>query len=181
MESLHDTRYEHIKVRIDEASSPMYVTMVNEALDKIYSKPVGKLLIDSIIENGQAQFGYKVCIKRPDMGVTVIRGEKVIGSGNTAIRINELNACNGQGTQTLIKYNHNTIATPDGSRPNFIGLAHELVHALHNLNGDASSNTAEEEYRTVGIGKFANEEICENSIRVEHNVPRRMVYSELSG
>lgn len=177
--ALHDTHYAHIKVRIDEVTNPMYVAMVNEALDKIYSKPVGKRLIDGITNSGEAKFGYKVCIQRPDMRVMELNGEKMVGAGNLAVRVNEEKACNGEGTQTAIKYNHNTIKTPDGSRPNFIGLAHELVHALHNLNGDASADTTDEEHRTVGIGIYINEDICENSIRGEHNVPRRMAYSGL--
>lgn len=177
--ALHDTKYNHIKVRIDEVANPMYIAMVNEALDKIYSKPVGKSLIDQIIANGQAKFGYKVCIQRPEMKVIEVKGQKMCGAGNLAIRVNETSACDGTGTQTAVKYNHNTIKTPDGCRPNFIGLAHELVHALHNIKGEAKKDTAAEEHRTVGIGKYNNEPICENSIRAEHNVPLRDHYSGL--
>lgn len=176
---LYDTGYAGIKVRIDTDQSPMYVAMVKEALNKIYSKPVGKLLIDNIVANGVAQFGYKVCIQRPNMEVVDVNGMKFMGAGNLAVRGHELNACNGTGTVTAIKYNQNTILTPDGSRPNFIGLAHEMVHALHNLLGTALNDTTQEEHWTVGIGNFVGTAICENTIRAEHGVPLRLAYSGL--
>ena len=73
-------------------------------------------------------------------------------------------------------------------RPAFIALAHELVHASHYLQGscyrgigddlkpDGDSGIMEEEMRTVGFGKYANESPSENAIRVEHGLPRRDSY-----
>jgi hypothetical protein len=174
---LYDTDYVGIKVRVDADTSPMFVAMVKEALNKIHSKPIGKILIDTIVNDGIANFGYKVCITRPLMELQEVEGTTFIGEGNLAKRIREDLACNGTGTQTQVKYNQNTIYTPDGSRPNFIGLAHELIHAMHNLHGDASANTQTEEHRTVGIGLFAGEAISENTIRAEHGVPLRIAYT----
>lgn len=174
---LHDTGFGDIKVRVDANDSPMYVAMVKEALTKINSKPIGKRLIEAIAANGAPKFGYKVCITRPSMQVVEVDGNTFMGEGNLAVRIREDLACNGTGSPTQVKFNQNTIYTPDGSRPNFIGLAHELVHAMHNIMGDASQDTQDEEYRTVGLGTFRNEEICENTIRAEHGVPLRLQYS----
>ncbi|EPJ53721.1 MAG: hypothetical protein OFPI_09380 [Osedax symbiont Rs2] len=110
--------------------------MVNERLHRINSKPTGKKLLEAIDTKGRAQYGYKVCILRPDMNVTTINNAIFIGGGNLARRGDEGNACiPGVGTVTMVRYNQNTISTPDGSQPNFIGLAHELVHAIHNLAG----------------------------------------------
>ncbi|MEZ5670661.1 MAG: M91 family zinc metallopeptidase [Alphaproteobacteria bacterium] len=176
--TMHDTGFEHIKVRVDTDQSPMFPTMVKEALTTIYSKPVGKSLLDKIKAEGQAKFGYKVCIMRPDMTVQEVKGVTMIGGGNLAKRGNEDDACNGNGCVSMVKYNHNTINTPDGVRPNFIGLAHELVHAWHNLNGVAKTERMDEEHFTVGLNGYANVAICENSIRAEHNVPLRAFYSD---
>ena len=116
----------------------------------------------------------------PRYECTTINNDLFIGGGNLARRGDEANACiPGVGTVTAVKYNPNTIITPDGSRPNFIGLAHELVHAMHNLAGDASAIANLEEFRTVGINDFADEAICENTIRAEHKIPLRKVYSGL--
>ena len=175
--SLHDTGFAHIKVRVDTEQSPMFPTMVKESLNKIYSKPVGKALLDRIMAEGQAKFGYKVCIMRPDMSVKVVKGMTMVGGGKLAKRGNEDDACNGNGCVSMVKYNHNTINTPDGARPNFVGLAHELVHAWHNLNGAAKNETMDEEYFTVGLNGYANVAICENTIRAEHDVARRTHYS----
>lgn len=176
--TLHDTGYNHIKVRVDTALSPMFPAMVKEALNKIYSKPVGKSLLDNIMAQGAPKFGYKVCIMRPDMTVRELKGVVMVGGGNLAVRGNESDACNGTGTVSMVKYNQNTINTPDGSRPNFIGLAHELTHAWHNLNGVAKTETMDEEYFTVGLNGYANVAICENTIRAEHGVALRAFYSQ---
>jgi hypothetical protein len=76
--------------------------------------------------------------------------------------------------------------------PSFIALAHELVHALHYLrrevfSGGHDPDTAAfkrandlEEARTVGLGPFAGERICENRIRHEHGFADRETYDGVS-
>ncbi len=63
------------------------------------------------------------------------------------------------------------------TRPSFIGLAHELVHAYHYIYGacgrsptglaSGNSGMAEEEMRTVGTGAYEGEVPSENWIRRE--------------
>lgn len=72
--------------------------------------------------------------------------------------------------------------------PSFIALAHELVHALHYMRRQVFSGGLDpktpafkrandlEEARTVGLGPFAGERLCENAIRHEHGIARRETY-----
>lgn len=178
------TRFDGIIVRLRSATeSAMFPGIVSEALNTIYSKPVGKKLMDEIVGlASKKKFGYTVCIMRPanlSFGDYDGKGPNW-SSGSIAKRADETSACNGAGSVTAVTWNPNGIATPDGSRPAFIGLAHELIHALYNLKGEAYSNTADEELRTVGIAPFADaREITENKIRAEHNIPVRTAYSGL--
>jgi Effector protein len=175
--SVLQTDFEHVIVKVDEEEEPFYFSMVQEALAKIANKPLGLELLQNIQRDGQANFGYKVAILRPAMAVKQVQGTTVVGDGNVAVRSKEDDACNGIGTVTMVKYNHNTMWTPDGNRPNFIGLAHELTHAWHNLRGIAKPEVAEEEHFTVGLGAYSAERICENTIRAEHGVPLRTTYT----
>jgi len=58
--------------------------MINDALHRINSKPTGKKLLEAIDTKGMAQYGYKVCIMRPDMNVTTINNDIFIGGDNLA-------------------------------------------------------------------------------------------------
>lgn len=196
-----NSNFRGIIIRTDPAKNPTFMLTVKEQLDLIYSKPVGKKLLDGI-NAGTALFTptprpgstegpgvpYKVKIVRADstgtiatpVGVPAPDGAHLKwNAGNVAIRLNEENAKNGKGTATAIKYHPNVFTTPDGARPPFIGLAHELVHALHNILGTALAKTPEEEEWTVGLGTFAGTEICENAIREEHRVGKRVAYTGL--
>lgn len=72
-------------------------------------------------------------------------------------------------------------------RPSFIGLAHELVHAYHFVNGlcarspngskDADTGGAEEEMRAVGALAYKDEVPSENWIRDEWKMALRKSYS----
>lgn len=101
--------------------------------------------------------------------------------GSVAKRGDEAAACNGTGSITALTWNANVLSTPDGARPTFIALAHELVHSLYNLKGEGFLDASDEEYRTVGLAPVANaREITENLIRDEHGIPRRTTYSGLN-
>ena len=98
---------------------------------------------------------------------------------NVAKRANELEAMQEKvGTITVIDFNANIITTPDGPRPAFIGLAHELIHAYYNLRGQAIRGKSEE-FATVGLGDGKQRDITENAIREEHGLPLREMYSGL--
>lgn len=173
----YPTPYQGIVIKCDPQLSLMFPEIVKEALAKIYSVATGKLLLDSIVASGQAKFGYKVAILRPEMAYgPTVNGKSDWKGGSRAVRQNEQNACNGTGVVTMVYWNPNVISNPDGARPSFVGLAHELVHALHNLNGDASADTKEEEARTVGLNQYLSVPPNENRIRKEHGVPGRTKY-----
>lgn len=182
----HPTNYAGVIVRLrDPSESAMFVPIVKEALNKIYSKKYGKRLLDGITSlSGRAKFGYTVCIMRPS---SMEIGDKGDGKGiqwyggSIAIRGDEKAACDGTGSVTAIKWHPNMLSTPDGARPNFIALGHEMIHAWYNLRGAAFLDTAEEEYRTVGIAPRANtRSVNENKMRGEHGVPLRIAYTGLA-
>jgi len=72
---------------------------------------------------------------------------------------------------------------------NYISLAHELVHAFHNMNGTSlnrdciyedvfkkDSGQRKEEERAVGLPPFHREAFSENTIRAEQGMPLRKSY-----
>ena len=183
----HDiqTGFEGIIIRLRSPNESVHFPqLVKDALAAINSKPVGKQLLSGIVAlKNKQKFGYTVCIMRPG-GLAVVDKNDGKGpqwsSGSVAKRSHEGDACNGNGTVTAVTWNANIIETPDGSRPAFVALAHELIHALYNLKGEAYSDASDEEYRTVGLPPVANDRaITENKIRAEHKVPLRAAYSGL--
>ena len=100
------------------------------------------------------------------------------------------NIYNGEGSDSYITFNPDYVTEQSKrsgeNRPSFIGLAHELIHTLHNADGDVrkpdKSNPQnnrvnyDEELRTVGILFFVTGEPTENDIREEHGLPPRDEY-----
>jgi hypothetical protein len=174
------TDFDGIIVRLrDPGESAMFPGIVNEALRTIHSRPKGRALLDGIVANaGKKKFGYTVCIMRPSGLAFVNDGSGPHwSSGSICKRTNEISACNGIGCVSAITWNANVIVTPDGARPSFIGLAHELIHAYYSLLGDGTMNTKAEEYSTVGLASHqSTREFTENAIREEHGLPIRMTY-----
>lgn len=179
--------YPGIIIRTDPAKNPTFPLTVKEQLDLIASKPIGKKLLEKIsASKTPAKFGYKVAIMRADNTVDLTGDDAKWNGGNVCIRTSEAEACNGTGSTCAVKYNPNVFKTPDGERPPWIGLAHELCHALHNLDGTAIKNVAEEENKTVGLGDYAEGQskddkalITENKIRKEHKLKPRKNYTGL--
>ncbi|PPC63835.1 hypothetical protein C1Y41_04110 [Pantoea sp. ICBG 1758] len=99
----------------------------------------------------------------------------------------------GEGSSAFIFLNPNhTVSINDRGKalhsndPNimFLSLAHELIHALRMMRGFYKTPSEEgiesvmaarigEEFRAIGIGKYAVNDISENSIRYEHGIPLR--------
>jgi hypothetical protein len=94
----------------------------------------------------------------------------------------------GAGTGAVCSWNATFPGYEGNIRPTFVALAHELVHAHHYTHGSCyravtglaqdgeNHGLMEEEMRTVGFGRYANEALSENSIREEHGEPRRTNY-----
>jgi hypothetical protein len=179
--TVYDTTHVGIKVKVDPTVSPIFYLLVKDALQAIYSKPIGKSLIDSLVSDGVVNptINAKVVIMRAaSMEYGTVKGNKQDWKGGSkAVRLSEAKAVNGTGTGTVVYWNPNTINTPDGARPGFIALAHELCHALHNLNGTAIYLLRDEEEWTVGLNAKLQVGPNENQIRKEHGVPHRATYS----
>ena len=66
------------------------------------------------------------------------------------------------------------------ANPNWLVLAHELIHSYHGLSGTkkdgADGGIDNEELYTVGLGRYWNTRISENSIRREHGLALRDRY-----
>jgi len=185
------TLYPGIIIRMNsQTDSVMFPSLVNDALAQIAKTPTGLKLLTGISGMAnKAQFGYTVCIQRADMTydadcATKWKGTNVARRGG---RDAEKSATTpGSSAVTAIKYNANMIATPDGNRPSWIGLAHELIHAYYNLKGEGlpegqkqmnvNGQVEKEEMATVGLGPGPHRSITENQIRKEANVPLRSTY-----
>ena len=96
--------------------------------------------------------------------------------GNRHEPVDRTAACNGQGSGSKVLYTNTVTELSTGLKsPGYIGLAHELIHASHSLAGDMLDGPLEEQ-RTVGLNAYATQEITENKIRLEANLPLRTAY-----
>lgn len=175
--TLTATRYGFISVFNDDAVNPTFALTVSDALDKIASQPVGRQLLDAISNSpvgADPAGGFKVKILRPD-GVKGTIGRPGEEGGSRAVAFNEADG-RGAGTRAACYWNPNIFNTPNGARPAFVGLAHELIHCYHYTNGLAKGSYDEEEKFTVGLAPYALSPITENAIRGEHNVATRTQY-----
>jgi hypothetical protein len=183
------TRWNGVLVKAKPEDSKKFPTQANEALEKIASKPVGAQLLQEISDNSkgaEAQFGYRVCIqpaastKEPGL---FFRPRNYTGTNVTKAAHEEGAVTPGEGSVSAIRWNPQQTQTPDGERPPFIGLAHELLHAKRNLQGESKhigpGGTALDEKEVVGLGEHASLALSENKIREEHGISRREKYSGL--
>jgi hypothetical protein len=171
-----------------------FLDVVDAALRTIGSRPMGRMLLLSIERDGPAPPPSVNGVK-----VTIRDAARYYGQGNVSRRTNEADGCwqrsqgvstEGPGTFTRIYWDPNITQTPDGVRPYWVGLAHELIHARRNLLGIGYlDDNRTEELHTVGLsllgsagGVALNDRgrwgpITENDIRAEHGVAPRMRYS----
>ena len=183
------TSWKGVAIRVTPEADKLFVSQTKDALDKIASKPLGYELLDSI-SNKQfdMKFGYKVCIMPANSNKSNFKKTVYTGS-NVTKSSSDINASTPNvGSASSIKWNPVMTKTPDGDRPAYIGLAHELIHAKNNLDGNSklinsdknSGNIIkEDEYQVVGLGIYKDNHITENKIRKEHDLPLRQVYSGL--
>jgi hypothetical protein len=184
----HDTRFQGIAIAV-RGPADGFMAVVEDALETIGSRPIGRMLLSSIAHDGP-----------PHPRKVVIRDAASNMRTNRAVRHNEMAGCwrqpsivPGSGTFTRIDWDPNIQWTPDGARPPFVGLAHELIHARRNLLGIGYLNdNRTEELHTVGLslgspGKATPNDhkgwgaITENDIRAEHGLPLRTRYSFPTG
>jgi hypothetical protein len=191
--TLTPTSYQGIAVAT-QGDPGQFANVVDAALRIIASRPMGQKLLLSIERDGPTPPASVNGVK-----VTIRDAARYYGQGNVSRRTNEADGCwqgsqgvstEGPGTFTRIYWDPNITRTPDGVRPYWIGLAHELIHARRNLLGIGYLNdNRTEELHTVGLsllgspGGVARNDcgrwgpITENDIRAEHGVPPRTRYS----
>jgi len=179
------TQWDGIIIRTKATDSNAFVGLVQAALNKIYSKPVGKNLIDAIVADaGKRKFGYTVCImpkaSRKNSFGPLIRW-RTYEKGSVTRVGSEQAASDGTGAVSSIQWDPETKDTPDGARPPFIALAHELIHCMHNLKGTShliggDDEKKRDEMMVTGLRGYEQEPISENRIRAEHNVVYRNSY-----
>jgi hypothetical protein len=178
--AMHDYNAQHPNIKIqDGGGASTFLLTVREALDRIASQPVGARLLGAL-NNGPVFGGWNACIKILRPNTVADLDNPGAEGGNRAVAIDETRATGGAGCATAVYFNPTVWVVPgQGSRPPFIGLAHELVHAWHNAYGTKKGSYDEEEQFTVGLGVYAvpnANSITENRIRVEHNLPVRHRY-----
>lgn len=161
-------------------------------LNLIRSRPIGKTLVDLLSKRargiGTTAGNYVRIDFTNDLG-------SVAQNSVTGGRETRRNAGPGSivrlpavGDSSLVEYGHNLEAVYTAAigiyTPEFVALAHELVHALHVISGDVvmdydwnTNGAIIEEARTVGIGPYANTRISENAVRKEWNLGRRTYYA----
>jgi uncharacterized Zn-binding protein involved in type VI secretion len=175
-----------------DAAHPNFARDVQNALATILPTPSGTAWLSQMGANGRA--------------ITIVPFDGANGSCTPA---NGTNAGNGVGSDSTIAWNpnHNTtdagLPGAQGSPGAPVILAHEMVHALHNANGNerngpndtfpgqAGSSARNEERSTVGTGgapiqtptgpqanppDYSHDVPTENSFRDDLGIPRRPTY-----
>jgi hypothetical protein len=176
--TLTPTNTNFVMVFNDSTANQTFGLTVVEALTKIGSQPIGAALLQAIANAPVAADpagNFKVKVIRPDTHATI--GQPGMEGGSRAVAFNEADGRQGgAGSRAACYWNPNIYNTPNGSRPAFIGLAHELIHCYHYVNGLAKGSYDDEERFTVGLGPYMLAPITENRIRLEHDVPIRHQY-----
>ncbi len=185
-----NTTYPHegIQVVQKEGESPTFPGQVNSALNTIASKPNGNEVLNSLANSKNVNnwpFATKIVpatSKMVDTPGGASRREYTAGSVTQSF--SDTDASSGKGAQSAIRWNPQSTLTPDGERPPFVGLGHELVHSMHNANGTTipsagDTGKQDDEHQATGIGNYADSRLTENGIREEHGLPRRDTYSGL--
>jgi len=175
-------KYPFIQVKYDEGIDPTFGLTATEALKVIDGGPVGSRMLADI-QNApiNAVGGYKCCIMK-------LRGSGPAGDNDgtsstepcahsNAVFQKEDDGVPGVGTASVVRWIPNQWQTPDGKRPPYIGLAHELVHAWNNALGTAVYDKSKNEKIVTGLLASDNNPVTENAIRAEHKIEARLAYT----
>ncbi len=83
----------------------------------------------------------------------------------------------GAGSVCYMFFANREVMTKSGEPlPMHTTLAHELIHCMHYLYGDAGRDSRSEEYRTVGLKDFLREALSENNVRSDIGMEKRKKY-----
>jgi hypothetical protein len=183
-----DEGHPGIKIVTGKDATPQgFFQDVNNALNKIRSQPIGKGLLKTIaakclMSNKSVFIDYhQASAAGPSGNPKETYGyEKVDAEGHVYFMP-------GEGESASIAWDPKDPGPPYSPRPAFVGLAHELIHALHMVHGLQiySTNDADglaiNEATVVGLGVFKDEPFTENAIRHEHGIALRTQYLKDGG
>jgi hypothetical protein len=184
-----------VRIAVNRVKTGSFFQLACDALNTIRSRPIGKALLRTITAKCQMDSGRK------DLKVVIIEAGEGIDNSAEAVHVEgavripgQSDFCGfvaGEGSGSVVYWNPYESSVQQKEFHAFTGLAHELIHAMHNLHGDLvglpkrtklsdpKSALAHEEARTTGIGLYADEPISENAIRKEHNIELRTTYGGL--
>jgi hypothetical protein len=209
------TRWDGVVIRTKPEHSKKFAKQVEGFLETIDSQPAGHQVLQGIHDaQVESNLGYKVAFmpvaserkegaldklaKASSMSAAAKRkvaflgldGKREYTGSNVTIAANEVNASTpGKGSPSAIRLNPQQEVTPDGKRPPFIGAAHELIHAMRNLQGESKLRATEDmpdprridEMEVTGLGEFDQPgALTENNIRREHNLEERTGYAGIT-
>jgi hypothetical protein len=91
------------------------------------------------------------------------------------------------GQPSVVRWNASSTTFTDTTgvvqnRPSYISLAHELVHAYHNISGDQAGHEIGTysrvlyEYQCMGLGPWAGDAMTENAVRLGNGLLARACY-----
>lgn len=180
----------HPGIFIDNTTANFFADCRRD-LDVLNSRPVGKSLLTLLSQRAQGigtTKGKYVRINETD-NIGSVAQDSVIGAQEVRSmqKPGSIVRLPAVGDSSLVSYGARLEPTYTREiglyTPEFIALAHELVHALHVISGDVvkdydwdTDGAIIEEARTVGIGPYANTRISENAVRKEWNLGRRTYY-----
>jgi hypothetical protein len=187
----------HPGIYIEWGKQPGFFKDACRALNRIREGPTGAAMLKSIAARSlMSDEAITVTIVFDEYG----QGSAATASFSGFVQCNdelgrtrsEIDFCDyvaGEGSEVTIRWHNTETVLEDGHKvAPFIILAHEMVHAYHYIHGvawrpagDMDTMTRDdfnliedhEEARTVGLGGYSNEAICENAIRREQKKLRR--------
>lgn len=91
------------------------------------------------------------------------------------------------GAHTIVHWNGSDVTLVDTlgvqhDRPPYIALAHELIHAFHNISGDQAGHEIDTysrvlyEFQCVGLGPWDGAVLTENDVRISAGLAPRLAY-----
>lgn len=182
-----ETEWAGILIKTRDSDSKAFPGLVRTALGRINSRPVGRNLLDEIVSmidtDAFRNRPYLVAIA-PKPSVKNRFGPfrwRTYEPGSTTRTGSDQKASDGTGSISLILWDPKATDTPDGARPPFIALAHELIHCMHNLKGTSHLLPGEDSKKTdemmvTGLRGYEQQPISENRIRAEHGIAYRNSY-----
>lgn len=155
-------------------NSPVFKRAVFEHLGWIYSKPMGKTILDFVLAyKNSHRPSHRERVSFPHSPLRIEEGTGV-GYGDYVTR-------DSIDYHVSREYLDPTYGSVIDARARPVYLYHELVHAYratlgHYLRSTLDEGNPDEEYPTTGLFEYADTRFSENSFRRSLRLPRRPSY-----